>query len=100
MAVETGAVGNHVAATKERSIYCAGRPSKRHEDLPAEFALPDGQQRWTWLRLTAQLAECFGWSKYYHAPEAAAACLEACPVDQAAASLVAQEGTSGWQLLM
>ena len=72
LAVERGLVGNHVAATKERSLYCAGAAAKRHEDLPADFVLNHDQPRWTWLPLTAKLADSFGWSSYYQAPEVAA----------------------------
>ena len=76
LAVERGLVGNHVAATKERSLYCAGAAAKRREDLPADFLLPPNQPRWTWLPLTAKLADSFGWSPYYQAPEAAAHTLQ------------------------
>ena len=40
MAVERGHVGNHVAATKERSMYCAGPATKRHEPLPPDYDMP------------------------------------------------------------
>ena len=53
----TGLVGNHVAATKERSLYCAGAAAKRHEDLSADFVLGEDQPRWTWPPLTAKLAD-------------------------------------------
>ena len=54
--VERGLTGNHVAATKERCLYCAGTAAKTHEALPADFELAPGQPRWTWLPLTARLA--------------------------------------------
>ena len=53
---------------------------------------PQGQQRWTWLRLSAQLADCLGWSKFYHAPAVAAAHLQPCPEDEASTTWVHQEG--------
>ncbi|CAK0878523.1 unnamed protein product, partial [Prorocentrum cordatum] len=88
MAVERGHVGNHVAATKERSIYCAGPAAKRHEPLPADFEMPRDENgvaypRWTWLPLTARLADSFGWSHYYQEPDEAERDLEAGPLDEA-----------------
>lgn len=89
LAVERGLVGNHVAATKERSLYCAGASAKRHEDLPADFALAADQPRWTWLPLTAKLAQSFGWSAFYQSPDIAAQNLVPAPPEDGLAQGVA-----------
>eukprot|EP00973_Karenia_brevis_P039187 5412640-Karenia_brevis.AAC.1 len=60
--VERGLIGNHVQACKERWILTAGRATKRHDALPADFRLPPGvESRWTWLPLSSRLAQSFGW---------------------------------------
>ena len=70
--MERGATGNHVQATKERFLYCAGRADKRHDALPDGYPLPPGvPSRWTWLPLTSHLAHSFGWEPYYQSPERA-----------------------------
>lgn len=65
LTIERGLTGNHVACTKERFVICAGRPARRHADLPEGYDLPQGQARWVWLPLTARLARVFGWEEYY-----------------------------------
>eukprot|EP00959_Pyramimonas_sp_CCMP1952_P205980 4307157-Pyramimonas_sp.AAC.1 len=102
MAVERGHVGNHVAATKERSIYCAGPATKRHEPLPADYDMPRDREgaicpRWTWLPLTARLADSFGWSAYYQEPALAEEVLKPGPEDEAEGEARPLSASSGTQ---
>ena len=70
--MERGVIGTHTAAAKERFLLCLDNAVPRHAELPADYPLPSGQSRWTWLPLTAQQAGHFGWSALLDSPEAAA----------------------------
>ena len=60
-------------------MYVAGEGTKRHSELPSNFALPDCvRSRWTWLPLTSSVATAFGWDKFDQKPEAAARELSLC----------------------
>jgi hypothetical protein len=86
MAMERGLVGNHVQATKERFVYCAGRACRRHSDLPSDYQLPENVSLWTWLPLTARFATSFGWDSFYQNPDAAAQNLQACSDEESLAA--------------
>jgi hypothetical protein len=43
--MERGELGSHAASTKERFLISTGRPVQPHEDIPADFCLPEGRGR-------------------------------------------------------
>ena len=69
--MERGSVGCHTAATKERFLFCLDRAVVRHAALPDDCALPGGVTAWTWLPLTSQQAQSFGWQMYWQSPKRA-----------------------------
>ncbi|CAL1166619.1 unnamed protein product [Cladocopium goreaui] len=60
--------GNHVAACKERFIFCCDRSTPRHAELPADYI--SGDSAWTWLPLTPQQAVIFDWEAHLNRPAA------------------------------
>ncbi|CAL1140069.1 unnamed protein product [Cladocopium goreaui] len=86
--MERGELGSHAASTKERFLISTGRPVQPHEDIPADFCLPEGVSPYRWVPLTPEIADLIGVAKEATSPDAAAQeWAEAGLEDEAAAQL-------------
>ena len=68
IAMERGAIGNHVAATKERFLVCAGQACRRHSDLPADFKMPETHTSLDMVASPRPLSPCYGMGNVLPSP--------------------------------
>ena len=71
VAMEKGLSGSHVVACKERFLVATGRPVQPHQGLPADYVLPAGVDRWTWVPLNRRVASILNLGDGASGPEAA-----------------------------
>ena len=70
--MEKELTGSHVAQGKERFLVGTGRPVQPHADIPSDYTLPTGVQRWKWVPLVPEVASALGISEQSVSPESAA----------------------------
>ena len=71
ISMDRGLIGKHTACTKERFVICVDHAVARHAALPEASKVREGGSPWSWLPLTPQQAQSFGWDRFFNSPEAA-----------------------------
>lgn len=69
--MERGEIGNHTGCLKERLWLYGSRRVQPHADIPTDYTLPQGVQRWIWVDLDQELAEMSGLGSIFGDPAAA-----------------------------
>ena len=70
--MDRGEIGNHTGQLKERIFLHTGPRVQPHEDIPVDYVMPTGVDRWSWVEFDEELAELSGLSDIYSDPERAA----------------------------
>ena len=69
--MERGMLGNHTACTKERFTVCLDYAAAFHSALSRHGGEGSDGSNWSWLPLTRQQAEVFGWERLLDSPSVA-----------------------------
>ena len=71
--MEKEETGSHVAQSKERFLIGTGEPVQPHDDIPDDYKLPEGHERWKYVPLIPEVAGALGILEASNSPNAGSA---------------------------